>query len=143
MKCTSPSGPVGLEEAVVSWVRKPTQVGTPPNTSRGWGKNLGRRLQWQPCALHTTQQWHPSSVAAQASSMKFLVWELLTPISLQLTVSPPWAHSPNPMFQHPAPFTPAETDSSWVFRVEAWTTHVGFKVAMFSSKSLMLPLCPS
>lgn len=73
MKSTSPSGPVGLEEAVVSWVRKPTQVGTPPNTSRGWGKNLGRGLHWQPCALHTTQQWHPSLVAAQASSMKFLV----------------------------------------------------------------------
>ena len=88
MKCTSPSRPVGLEEAVVSWVRKPTQVGTPPNTSRGWGKSLGRGPQWQPCALHTTQQWHPFSIAARASSMKFLVWELLIPVSLQLTVFP-------------------------------------------------------
>ena len=88
MKCTNQSGPVRLKEAVVSWVRKPTQVGTPPDTSRGRGKSFRRGLQRQPCALHTTQQWHPSSIAAQASSMKFLVLELLTSTSLQLTVFP-------------------------------------------------------
>ena len=68
----------------------------------------GRGLQWRPHPLYTTQQWHPASVEAWASSTHIPSCGAPSSHPFRLSLHsqqlfPPWVCSPNPTFQRPAP----------------------------------------
>ena len=96
----------------------------------------GRGLQWWPCPLHITEQWHPASMVAQAPSTHFSSCgaPYCCPFRLSLhsqQLLPPWVCSPNPTFQHPTPSAPGDT------RLRLWC------IELCHGPSAWVLLCPA
>ena len=87
------------------WVRLLRQAPLLMPAEAGAGA-WGRGLQWRPCPLHTTQQWHLASMVSLASSANFPVVELLTPIPSGCLFTANSCPFPGPTLQTPCSSTP-------------------------------------
>ena len=107
---------------------------------------LGRELQWRSHPLHATQQWHLVSIMLLDSSENFPGCEApySCPFRLSLhsqQLSPPWIHSPNCTFQHPASLNPwRHTTQAGVCRAVAWAMHTVLTLSCLPQTSCCISL---